>query len=121
MTRASRLARGISRRRPEAVNPGEWPLADYNAFVLLFRSADLLRDEEHDVDRVHAAADEIGLDPHHWLVREVLMCVYGKFPVHGGTFYAEDADAFFRNATDDDLRDRNTVEWARRLATGRQR
>ncbi|MEM7120561.1 MAG: hypothetical protein AAF563_04740 [Pseudomonadota bacterium] len=103
-----------SRSRPEG-HVNDWPIEDYDAFVGMIELAEG-RGEDHIVDRVALAARELGLRPDHWLVREALVGVYGKFPVYGGTFYAEDAEAFFRNATPSDLADRETVGWAKELA-----
>ena len=109
--------RRLSRARP-AGHPSDWPIGDHQALLALLTAADLRR-EDHVVDRVTEAAAELGLDRRHWLVRDVLAFVFGKFPILEGRFYSEDAEAFFRSATPGDLHDREAVEWAKRLLRAR--
>ena len=106
----------VADRRPDAVSPNDWPYQECKAFGDLIDASEL-RDELHPVDRVILAARELGLGPRHWLVYEVLVCAFQKFPIHGGEWFAEDAESFLRNATDADLvADAPTVHFARRLA-----
>jgi len=107
----------LSPRKPPG-HPNDWPIGDYNGYVALVEAAEN-RDERHPVDRVTLAAGELGLHPRHWLVLEVLAGTYRKFPIHGGYFYAETAEVFLARATERDLQDRETVEWALRLAGAR--
>lgn len=104
----------LSRRKPDG-HPNGWPIGDYNALGALIEAAEA-RDEGHVVDRVTTAARELGLNPRHWLVQDALASVYEKFPIYDGLCYAEDAEAFLKNAGREDLRDRETFEWAMRLA-----
>ena len=102
--------KSLSRSKPEG-GPNTWPVADYNALVALVRAA-AERDEEHVVDRVVDAGITLGLPPRHWLPQALLTFSYGKFPLYGGRSWAEDADTFLSVAGIEDLRDRETFDWA---------
>lgn len=109
-----------SRRCPKG-HVNRWPARDYEAFVALVTAAEKRmaeRGEEDDIRAVQLAARELGLGRNHWLVREVLAGVYGRFALWGGAFYAVSGEAFFRNARPEDISQLgpDTLEWARTLA-----
>lgn len=110
----------ISVARPKG-HVNNWPIADYDAFVALVESAETRMTElgEDDLTAVHGAAAEMGLERGHWLVRETLAGVYGRFDLgHDGDWYAESAVAFFRVAGTDAmiLHGPEGLPWARKLA-----
>ena len=72
----------LSRSGPTC-RANEWPLADRDAIVALVE-ASAERPEPHVVDRVTAAAGELGVRPRHRPVVETLAGVFGKFPLRGG-------------------------------------
>jgi hypothetical protein len=101
-------------------HPNDWPLGDKNAFAALVLAAGKRRAAgARDVEAVHAAAAEIGLEggAEHWMVDEVLAGVFGAFYLRSGDHYIC-ADGLVRWATADDLArlGADAVAWARELA-----
>ena len=118
-----RKPEGLSRRRPDG-NVNEWPGHDAVAFQRLVQAAEARIDElgEYDGHAVQNAGAEMGLAPDHWLVREVLAGVYGRFEMWRGRLIADTPEAFLKNATWDDFERHGPdgVAWARELARTRR-
>jgi hypothetical protein len=101
-------------------HPNDWPLDDKNAFAaLVLATGRRLAEGAGDIEAVHAASTEIGLEggPDHWMVDEVLGGMFGAFYVRSGDHYIS-ADGLLRFGTDDDLErlGRDAVVWALTLS-----